>query len=160
MTGLAPVVVRPAGAADVDFVIALEAEAFPLDPWSPVLIAEAIAGIVPTISVLVAEVAGEPIGYALTSTVQDIAELQRVATVAAARRTGVASALLVAVADAAEEAGAERLLLEVREDNAAALAFYAVHGFAEIARRPRYYRDGTTAVVLERSLVTGRGAGE
>jgi [ribosomal protein S18]-alanine N-acetyltransferase len=41
-----------------------------------------------------------------------------------------------------------RLLLEVREDNAAAISFYARHGFAELGRRARYYRDGTTALVL------------
>ena len=41
-----------------------------------------------------------------------------------------------------------RMLLEVRADNTAALAFYAAEGFVEIARRRRYYRDGTDAVVL------------
>ena len=46
------------------------------------------------------------------------------------------------------DGGADRLLLEVREDNAGALAFYAARGFVEIDRRPRYYRDGATAVVL------------
>ena len=45
-----------------------------------------------------------------------------------------------------------RLLLEVREDNAAACAFYAARGFAEINRRTRYYSDGTTAVVLAKEL--------
>jgi ribosomal-protein-alanine N-acetyltransferase len=44
--------------------------------------------------------------------------------------------------------GADRLLLEVREDNAGALSFYAARGFVEVDRRPRYYRDGTTAVVM------------
>jgi ribosomal-protein-alanine N-acetyltransferase len=48
--------------------------------------------------------------------------------------------------------GADRVLLEVREDNVAALAFYAARGFTELARRPRYYRDGATAVVLELPL--------
>ena len=42
------------------------------------------------------------------------------------------------------------MLLEVREDNAAALGFYAARGFVEVDRRPRYYRDGATAVVLGR----------
>ena len=36
--------------------------------------------------------------------------------------------------------GADRLLLEVRENNAGAIGFYAAHGFVEIDRRPRYYR--------------------
>ena len=52
-------------------------------------------------------------------------------------------------------AGANRLLLEVRDDNSGALAFYADRGFVEIDRRPRYYRDGTTAVVLRLPLVKG-----
>jgi ribosomal-protein-alanine N-acetyltransferase len=57
----------------------------------------------------------------------------------------------------APRTGANRLLLEVREDNAGALAFYASRGFIEIDRRPRYYRDGTTAVVLRLPLVKGCG---
>ena len=48
--------------------------------------------------------------------------------------------------------GAERVVLEVREDNAGALAFYSARGFTELARRLRYYRDGATAVVLELPL--------
>ena len=35
------------------------------------------------------------------------------------------------------------MLLEVSDDQRRrALAFYAAHGFVEIDRRPRYYRDG------------------
>jgi ribosomal-protein-alanine N-acetyltransferase len=37
------------------------------------------------------------------------------------------------------------------------LAFYAAHGFVEVDRRPRYYRDGSTAVVMRRSLGGGCG---
>jgi [ribosomal protein S18]-alanine N-acetyltransferase len=40
----------------------------------------------------------------------------------------------------------------VRENNPAALAFYARRGFTEVNRRPRYYADGTTAIVLARRL--------
>ena len=52
----------------------------------------------------------------------------------------------------ARDGGADRLLLEVREDNAGALAFYEDQGFSEIDRRRRYYRDGATAVVLRRGI--------
>ena len=65
----------------------------------------------------------------------------------ARRRDGVASALLDAVL-ALRPAG-ERVVLEVREDNAGALGFYAARGFVELDRRPRYYRDGATAIVME-----------
>ena len=52
---------------------------------------------------------------------------------------------------------AERLLLEVREDNRGALAFYASQGFVEIDRRARYYADGATAVVMRLAGVRGTG---
>ena len=49
------------------------------------------------------------------------------------------------------------LLLEVREDNRPAIAFYAARGLVEIDRRPRYYRDGATAVVMRLPLTKGCG---
>jgi ribosomal-protein-alanine N-acetyltransferase len=144
--------VRPADPGDVDAIADLELVAFPLDPWSEVLIAEGVAGRVPTTSYFVAEQDARFVGYAAVSVVQDVAELQRIATAAGARRTGVARALLAAVGEHAAVGGAERLLLEVRDDNVAARAFYERAGFTEIARRAGYYRDGTDAVVLERSV--------
>jgi ribosomal-protein-alanine N-acetyltransferase len=106
---------------------------------------------------LVAEVGGEVVGHAVVSTAGDIAELQRIAVHTAHRRSGVASALLAEVIEVAGRTEANRLLLEVREDNDAALAFYARSGFSEVYRRPRYYADGATAVVLRLAVVRGTG---
>jgi ribosomal-protein-alanine acetyltransferase len=145
-----PVGVRAARSADVPAIVALEADAFPLDPWSENLIGQGVDRTLPTVSLLVAE-AGEDrefAGYAVVSVVDVDAELQRIAVPEALRRGGVARALLGAVLAHAAHLGAERVLLEVREDNLAARAFYARSGFTELGRRPRYYRDGTTAVVL------------
>ena len=86
------------------------------------------------------------------SIVADVAELQRIAVAATHRRTGLASGLLARVEHEALNRYADRLLLEVREDNHGACAFYAARGFTEIDRRPRYYADGTTAVILEKDL--------
>ena len=142
--------VRPADPGDVVAIVELEVVAFPLDPWSEVLVGDGVAGLVPTTSYFVAEQDARFAGHAAVSVVHDVAELQRIATVPAARRTGVAHALLGAVVAHAAASGAERLLLEVRDDNVAAAAFYARAGFTEIARRAGYYRDATEAVVLER----------
>jgi ribosomal-protein-alanine N-acetyltransferase len=150
-------VIRAAEAEDSDAIAALEQECQGQDAWSTWLVADGVAGSLPTIRYLVAEQAGVIVGYAVASVGGDIAELQRIGVTSAARRTGVASALLDEVVAEAPGTGANRLLLEVRDDNAAALAFYADRGFVEIDRRPRYYRDGTTAVVLRLPLVKGCG---
>jgi ribosomal-protein-alanine N-acetyltransferase len=155
--------VRSAGPDDVEAVTRLEAECLGEDAWSEGLVREGILGALPTVTYLVAESGGGEtahagvVGHAVTSAAGDIAELQRIAVDASHRRRGIASALLAGVVEAAGRSAADRLLLEVREDNRTALAFYAARGFVEIDRRPRYYADGTTAVVLRLGL--GRGCG-
>ncbi len=149
--------VRAAGSGDVDAVARLEAECLGADAWSAGLVREGILGTLPTVTYLVAETGGAVVGHAVTSVAGDIAELQRIAVAEDHRRGGVASALLAGVVDAASTTEADRLLLEVREDNRGAIAFYARLGFVEIDRRARYYADGTTAVVLR--LPLGRGSG-
>jgi ribosomal-protein-alanine N-acetyltransferase len=155
--------VRMATADDAAAVAALEEVALGSDAWSPGLVAEGVAGRVPTTLYLVAtETSVEPrssvepvetlVGYAAASMVADLAELQRIAVAATHRRTGVASDLLARVESEAARRHADRVLLEVREDNHAACAFYAARGFSEIDRRPRYYADGTTAVILMKEL--------
>jgi len=149
--------VRRAVPADVPAVSRLEDECLGVDAWSEGLVREGIAGALPTVIYLVAEIDDAVVGHAVVSTAGDIAELQRIAVGAAHRRSGVASALLAEALEVAGRTEADRLLLEVREDNQAALAFYARSGFTEIDRRPRYYADGATAVVLR--LAGNRGTG-
>ncbi len=149
--------VRPATAADVEAIAGSEAANLGPDAWSAGLVEEGVAGRLPTVHYLVVEDAGRVVGHAVASLAGDIAELQRIAVDAGHRRRGLARTLLEEVVALADRSGADRLLLEVREDNAPALAFYAAHGFVEVDRRRRYYRDGATAVVLRRAL--GRGCG-
>lgn len=146
----AGVSVRPAGDTDTERIAELETSALGRDAWSPALVAEGVAARLPTISYLVAETDDLVIGYVVVSVAGEDAELQRIAVDADARRKGVASSLLTAGLAHAVRHGAERMLLEVREDNAGARDFYASTGFTEIGRRPRYYRDGATAVILQR----------
>lgn len=152
--------VREASVTDLDVVLALEEECFP-DPWGEGLVAPGLAGELPTTTYLVAEDdGGDVVGYAVLSIAGDIADLQRIAVTASARRTGQASELLDKAIWEAMLTGRrppDRMLIEVRADNASGLAFYAARDFVEIDRRARYYADGTDAVILRRSL--GRGCG-
>ena len=143
---------EPARPADVTAIAALEAVAFGRDAWSPGLVAEGVGGSLPTVHYRVLREAGEVVAYAVVSVAGDVAELQRIAVDPGRRRSGLAGRLLADVVRRGAADGAGRLLLEVREDNAGALAFYAAAGFAELDRRPRYFRDGATAVVMELPL--------
>ena len=131
--------VRPATAADVDALAGLESDLFGSDAWSRASVgAEVAAG-----RVLVADDEGIA-GYVVTLAAGDVLDLMRIAVRPDRRRHGLAHALL-------EAAWTDRrMLLEVSERNAGAIAFYAAEGFTEIARRDRYYRDGSAAVVMER----------
>ena len=149
--------IRPATPSDGDALADLEAACQGPDAWSAGLVRDGVEGGLPTIRYLVAQRDDRVVGYAVASFAGDIAELQRIGVAADARRSGIATMLLDEVVAEAPGTGANRLLLEVRDDNAGALAFYAARGFIEIDRRPRYYRDGTTAVVLRLPLVKGCG---
>ena len=149
---VAQVELRLAGPHDTEAVAALERDVLGADAWPPGLVAEGVAGRVPTTLYLVATDDDDLLAYAAVSIVADLAELQRIAVAATHRRTGLASGLLARVEHEAMTRHADRLLLEVREDNHVACAFYAARGFTEIDRRPRYYADGTTAVILFKEI--------
>jgi ribosomal-protein-alanine N-acetyltransferase len=77
----------------------------------------------------------------------DEAELLNIGVDPAARRRGVASALLEALYRAARG----DIFLEVAESNAAAMALYEKHGWVRIAVRRGYYEGGRiNAVVMKK----------
>ncbi|WP_447644947.1 GNAT family N-acetyltransferase [Nocardioides zeae] len=146
-------VLRPARTADVARVAVLEAALFGVDAWSEDQVGTELAA--PGRAMLVAEDPSDRsavAGYAVLGVQGDVADLLRIGVDPARRRTGIASALLAHLLGAARAAGAERMLLEVSAANTGAAAFYAARGFAEIHRRPRYYRDDSAALVLQREL--------
>jgi ribosomal-protein-alanine N-acetyltransferase len=149
--------IRPAITTDANVIAILEAECQGDDAWSAALVRDGVTGDLPTIQYLVAVEAGGVVGYAVGSYAGDIAELQRIGVAADARRRGIASDLLAAIVEHAPSTGADRMLLEVRSDNRAALSFYAAANFVEIDRRRSYYRDGTDAVVMRLALIAGCG---
>lgn len=63
------------------------------------------------------------------------------------RRRGLGRALVEALVEAC---AAEVAHLEVRADNAGAIALYAAIGFGEIGRRRAYYPDGCDALLMSR----------
>ena len=81
------------------------------------------------------------IGFVLVRTAADEAEIISIAVLPEARRQHIGRLLLLAASDLARTKGAAALFLEVSESNEAARALYCGLGFAEVGRRPNYYRE-------------------
>jgi [ribosomal protein S18]-alanine N-acetyltransferase len=97
--------------------------------------------------------AGEIRGFLLAWRAADELHLTDLGVTAAARRRGIARALVGALCAEGRRLGSRVVLLEVRESNEAARALYGALGFEELDRRKRYYSDsGEDAVVMQREL--------
>ncbi len=90
--------------------------------------------------------------YAVFAPGLDDWELLNITTAPEQRSLGLAKQLLSAGSNAAASAGAQRVLLEVRPSNAAALAAYASFGFEHIAVRKNYYA-ASAGVAREDALI-------
>jgi ribosomal-protein-alanine N-acetyltransferase len=103
----------------------------------------------------VAEQGGEAIGYAVLMQGVDDAELLDIGIAAEQQRRGFGRAVLAAVLTLARELGRERVVLEVRASNAAAIGLYRAMGFSEIGLRRNYYvanNGREDAILMERKL--------
>ena len=90
---------------------------------------------------LTAEKAGRIIGYVLSYTAADEAEIARIAVAEEFRRQGTARAILRELENVCSSKGVKKLLLDVRESNREARAFYTDMGFQEDGIRRRFYEN-------------------
>lgn len=98
---------------------------------------------------------GKVAGFLVVQAVVAEAEILNLCVAPGNRRTGLAEALLHAAIAELRRTRVDRLFLEVRESNRAALSFYEKHKFRETGRRPGYYRDPDEAAVLMMRELTG-----
>lgn len=141
-------IVHRARLKDLDAIMALEASGFDHAGWSR----ESWAGELtePDRQVLAYRDADDRIvAVATLHIVEDFADLLRVVVAPERRGQGIARKLLIASILMAQASGAVRILLEVEDDNAPALAVYARLGFTPIDRRRDYYGPGLHALVME-----------
>jgi ribosomal-protein-alanine N-acetyltransferase len=124
--------------ADLDAVAALESESF-TNPWPrETLVWELENSDVTRAYVLRDEPAGVA-AFCVCWVIFDELHINTLAVRPAARRRGLATALLRHFIAEAAATGATRATLEVRASNTAALALYERLGFRVAARRPGYY---------------------
>lgn len=144
--------IRAAVDGDLPALLALERAAFTTDHLSPRQYRQHLHSA--TATVLAAVGAGGLLGKAVVfyRAGSDIARLYSIAVAEAARGRGVAKALLAAVEAAARAHGCARLRLEVRKDNASAIALYERLGFRRFGEKRGFYEDGADAWRYEKLM--------
>ena len=134
----------PATAAECPAMAAVHTEAFPApwreDEFEDLLEGEGIYGFL---------AAGEasPIGVILCRVAAGEMEVLTIGVAVAARRKGVARALLAAALPPARERGASEVFLEVAVDNESAIALYEGLGYRKTGLRKAYYNRGPQGFV-------------
>ncbi len=91
---------------------------------------------------------GAPVGYAGMSIVLDEAHLRKICVTEPFRRRGYGGLLLHTMIDEAKGCGAKSMTLEVRRDNAGAIAFYEGFGFEPAGIRKKYYENKGDALIM------------
>jgi ribosomal-protein-alanine N-acetyltransferase len=140
-----------AASADIDAIVGLEAESF-TNPWSRETLVWELQNSDVTRVYLLRDDRGTVVAFCVCWVIFDELHINTLAVAPAARRTGLATALLRRVMAEAAAEGAAKATLEVRASNDAALGLYRRLGFDIIAQRPRYYsRPDEDALVLWRA---------
>lgn len=88
------------------------------------------------------------IGYLILYYVLEDGEIARIAVAPESRRQGVGSRMLLEMETLCEDNGITRILLDVRESNETALAFYTDHGFIKDGIRRNFYTNPMEDAIL------------
>lgn len=140
--------VRKCKYEDILAVSELEKECFKGESWSFGTIASAFEN--PAYTMAVAEEGGEVIGYGCTCTACESCDLENVLVAEEYRRGGVGGAIMEYLLADAKARGAEKVFLEVRVSNYAAMKMYLSCGFVGVHARTRYYSDGEDCLVMQK----------
>jgi ribosomal-protein-alanine N-acetyltransferase len=146
--------------ADVPQVAELERQLFGASAWSEAMVAGELHA-PGRWYVAAVEGAGTVVGYAGLWFDGDVTQVMTIGVASAVQRQGIGTALLVALLDRSRELAASAVLLEVRVDNAPAMALYERFGFTVIARRRRYYQpEDADAWTMRLDLAGDAGAAD
>ena len=150
---LSGIVVREARQSDLDAIARLENESFESDRVSRRSLREFLRA--KHRPVIAATIDDEIAGYALVALRKGARAVRIYSLAVAARfgRRGVGRALMQACEAYARRHGRSALTLEVRYDNAAAIALYESLGFRQFGEHAHYYSDGATALRYEKPFL-------
>ena len=129
------------GAAIVQAVATIEAIVQLQEPWTGQTLSDLLEQDSIDLMVAMSTEADEVVGYCLYQVVFEQAEILRIGTRPDYQRQGIASLLFEELNTHLKEIQVENLLLEVRADNAPAIALYERQEFVVIHKRKGYYQQ-------------------
>ncbi|MDQ1681404.1 MAG: [ribosomal protein S18]-alanine N-acetyltransferase [Frankiaceae bacterium] len=137
---------------DIEPLLPVEHDLFGDESWSAVAFWSELAQ-APTRHYVVADDAGELVGWAGLAAWNGEAFVQTIAVRRDRQRAGLGRELLTALLDEARRRGERHVMLEVRATDERAQRMYARAGFEAIGRRAAYYQpSGVDAVVMRAEL--------
>lgn len=142
---------RPLSINDMPAMVEMERELFGDAAWTSGMLADEFDHQDRTWWIALHE--GRPIGYGGAQAAAGTLDVLRVGTRPAARRHGVATALMQRICHDGIDLGCDTVTLEVRAGNEAARGFYGALGLSEVGRRPAYYPPAGADGVREDALL-------
>lgn len=143
-------IIRKMTEKDLEQVILIERDSFTL-PWSRDLYSNELNNEYATY--LVCDVGGKTVGYGGIWAVYEEAHITNVAVDSKCRLTGMGKALMQELENTVRRKRAERIFLEVRPSNTAALTMYQNMGYVSSGLRKAYYSDNDEdAIIMTKQL--------
>ncbi|MDQ3032700.1 MAG: ribosomal protein S18-alanine N-acetyltransferase [Myxococcota bacterium] len=134
---------------DLDEVVRIAESAF-APPWTRDGFEDELARTVARCRVARDSPGGPVLAYTIWWVIAGEQQLLTIASAPAARRRGLARALLDEMIAEGEAQGVTECFLEVRPSNTAAITLYRALGFEHVDARVGYYDDGESAAVMVR----------
>ena len=128
----------------------LEKEIFAQEAWSFKSLATVFE--MPNFLHVLCEDGNEIAGYGGVTVAADSADIGNIAVAENYRGGGIGTALVQKLCEKAKSRCAEKVFLEVRVSNSAAMKLYLKCGFVGAYARTRYYPDGEDCLVMVKKL--------
>ncbi len=149
-----PVTIRRGQRADVPHIIALAGQNPSAAHWPAAEYEQALENVAARRVLLVAESAGQLLGFVVARMVGREWELENIAVTPERHKKGIGQVLMQVLIDVARHQDAEVIFLEVRESNSSARTLYERCGFQQTGNRKAYYSAPDEDAILYRFWCT------
>ena len=138
--------------ADLDQVLAIEVDLFPIDAWSEELFLGELAEVSNSRDLAVAIIDSQIVGYASFRYVGKQGDINTVAVSKSQQGNGIGTALMDWLESQATLRNVREIFLEVRSDNDAAMKMYSSRGYERLDIRRNYYGNTIDANIMRKRV--------